>query len=56
MDPSHLLHESMIGTTSVQGERQRSRHPIVPATRKLLGILQILVIRVRMETNCYINL
>ena len=37
MDPDHMLHNFMVRQPSAQQERLQSRHPFVPAARKLLG-------------------
>ena len=38
MDPKHLLHQLMVKPITAQEEKLRSRHPFVPAARKLQWI------------------
>ena len=49
MDPKHLLHQLMVELTTAYEERLRSRHPFVPAPRKLLNELSI---RAAQWTDC----
>ena len=38
-DPNHVLHRQLLGQQDAHLGRLRSRHPFVPAARKLLGSL-----------------
>ena len=45
MDPNHLLHQSMVGPTTVHEEILRSRRSFVPAVRRVFSKLSELRIR-----------
>ena len=45
MRPDHILHDLLVGSTCVQGERLPSRHPFASAGRSLLSDLSGLDIR-----------
>ena len=50
-DPDHILHGEPVGLSDVPQERQKSRHPFVPAARKLLNDLYQLGIHAAQWTN-----
>ena len=51
LDPGHILHELLAGSSNGYRERLKSRRPFVPATRKLLQDLTELDIRAAQWTD-----
>ena len=51
LDPGHILYELLAGSTHGYRERLKSRHPFVPAARKLLQDLTELDIRAAQWTD-----
>ena len=50
-NPDHILHEHLVRPLNVHEKRLKSRHPFVPAARKLLDDLSTLDIRAAQWTN-----
>ena len=51
LDTGHILHGQLTESQAASKERLKSRHPFVPAARKLLRNLSELGIRVGQRTN-----
>ena len=56
LDPDHILHGRLQGSPDADGKRLKSRHPFVPAARKLLDGLSQMGTRVAQWTNTKWNM
>ena len=51
LDPDHILHGHLLGSQDADRKRLKSRHPFVPAARKLLNSLSEMGTRAAQWTN-----
>ena len=56
LDPDHILHGRLEGSQDADRKRLKSRHPFVPAARKLLDSLSTMGTRVAQWTNAKWNM